>query len=177
MSQKSSVLRHNRRRARRTLLYFVLLLATAITLGPLYYIVRTSLESNQGYTSGAGGFSLSSWRSVFESANIPADMVHSVVVTAAAIAAIVVVSAMGGYGFATLRPRRSSPVFGAIVAAFMIPAQSIVVPLYFDSARLHLIHQYYGLILVYTATGVPFSLFLMTSFLQGVPSELIEAGL
>jgi ABC-type glycerol-3-phosphate transport system permease component len=167
----------SRRRVRRGALYFALLAATAIAVGPLYYIVRTSVESDQGYTSGRADLSLSSWSAVFGSTQLVSDMLHSVIVTASAIAMILVVSCMGGYGFAVLRPRHSAPVFAGLVAAFMIPVQSIVVPLYFDSAHLDLIGHYYGVILVYTATGVPFSMFLMTSFLQGVPSELIEAGL
>jgi multiple sugar transport system permease protein/raffinose/stachyose/melibiose transport system permease protein len=55
--------------------------------------------------------------------------------------------------------------------------QSIVVPLYLDSAHLHLVGSYLGAIVVYTALGLPFSVFLMTSFFRGIPSDLIEAGL
>jgi ABC-type glycerol-3-phosphate transport system permease component len=158
-------------------IYGLLLLALGIAIGPLYYIVRTSFQSDQGYLSGRLDFTTSSWSQVFRSTPVLPEFGHSLIVSFASVALILVVSTLAGYSFAKLRPRRSAIPFTAIVAAFMIPIQSIVVPLYLDSAHLHLVGSYLGAIVVYAAVGMPFSVFLMTSFFRGVPDELIEAGL
>jgi ABC-type glycerol-3-phosphate transport system permease component len=162
---------------RRTAVYVPLLFGCAISVAPLYYVIRTSLESYQTYVTGVGGLSLSSWRAALHSTGVLAETVHSAIVTLSAIAAILLLSTLAGYGFAKLRPRGASFAFIAIVAGFMIPVQSIIVPLYLDSAHFQLIGSYFGAIVVYTGLGLPFSVFLMTSFFRGIPDDLIEASL
>jgi multiple sugar transport system permease protein/raffinose/stachyose/melibiose transport system permease protein len=159
------------------LVYLVLALGAAISIAPFYYVVRTSFESKRAYIEGTGGLSLSSWRSVLHTTPIFSEALHSVIVTLVSVALIVLISTLAGYGFAKLRPRFGGAAFTIIVVAFMIPVQSIVVPLYIDSSQLHIVGSYFGAIIVYTAIGLPFSVFLMTAFFQGVPNEIVEAAL
>lgn len=166
-----------RRVGSQALIYVVLGLGALIAIAPFYYVVRTSFLSRQGYTEGTGGFSLDSWRSVLHTTPILTEALHSVIVTFTSVALIVIISTLAGYGFAKLRPRFGGAAFVFIVVAFMIPVQSIVVPLYIDSSQLHLVDTYLGAILVYTALGLPFSVFLMTAFFQGVPNDVVEAAL
>ena len=179
--RKGAVRRQRRRRStrivRRGAVYVPLVFGCAISAAPLYYIARTSLESYRTYVTGVGGLSLSSWKAALNSTDVLGETGHSAIVTFCSIGAIVALSTFGGYGFAKLRPRGGSVAFMIIVAGFMIPMQSIVVPLYLDSAHLHLVGSYFGAIVVYTGLGLPFSVFLMTSFFRGIPGDLIEAGL
>ncbi len=166
-----------RRPIRQALLYVVLGLGAAISVGPLYYIVRLSLESFHGYLAGKPDVSLSSWSAALHTNGIIADTGHSLIVTLSAVSAILILSLLAGYAFAKLRPRASSIMFVTIVAGFMIPVQSVAVPLYLDFAQAGLTGSYLGAIIVYAALGLPFSAFLMTSFFRSLPDEIIEAAL
>jgi len=67
-------------------------------------------------------------------------------------------------------------VFVAIIAAILIPVQSIVIPAYVDIAHWHLLTSYTGAVLMYSAIGTPFATFLMTVYYRSLPDEVLEAG-
>jgi multiple sugar transport system permease protein/raffinose/stachyose/melibiose transport system permease protein len=57
-----------------------------------------------------------------------------------------------------------------------VPLPSIVIPEYVNVSRFDLLNSYSGAIIVYAALGIPFSIFLMTTYFRGLPDELIEAA-
>jgi multiple sugar transport system permease protein len=148
-----------------------------ISIGPLYYVIRVSLQTPEAYREGTGGVSLSSWSAALKHTDVLAQTVHSAIVTLSSVASVVVLSLLAGYAFAKLRPRAASVAFTTIVAGFMIPVQSIVVPLYLDFAHAELVDSYLGAIVVYTGLYLPFSIFLMTSYFRSLPDEIVEAAL
>jgi ABC-type glycerol-3-phosphate transport system permease component len=100
-----------------------------------------------------------------------------VIVCALSIAIIVVVSTLAGFAFAKLRYRASTLLFLLIIAAMLIPMQSIIIPAYVNISKVHLLTTYFGAVLVYAALGTPFATFLMTAYYRSLPDELIEAAL
>jgi len=54
--------------------------------------------------------------------------------------------------------------------------QSIIIPVFVDISRVHLINQFPGAILVYAALGAPFATYLMTTYYRSIPTELVEAS-
>ena len=59
----------------------------------------------------------------------------------------------------------------------MIPFQLSMIPLYRMLKMLHLINTHFGVILIYIALTIPFSIFLYVGFLKGIPKELEESAL
>ncbi len=94
----------------------------------------------------------------------------------ASILLILAVSTTAGFAFAKLRYRGSGTVFLAVVAALMVPLQSIIIPEYVNLGKLGLINTYLGAILVYVALGTPFATFLMATYYRGISDDLIEAA-
>ena len=68
-------------------------------------------------------------------------------------------------------------VFLGVVAAMMVPLQSIIIPEYVNLGRFGLVNNYAGAILVYAALGTPFATFLLATHYRGIPNELIEAAI
>ena len=89
---------------------------------------------------------------------------------------ILIVATSAGFAFAKLRYRGSGIVFLAVVAALMVPLQSIIIPEYVNLGKLGLINTYLGAILVYVALGTPFATFLMATYYRGISDDLIEAA-
>jgi raffinose/stachyose/melibiose transport system permease protein len=58
----------------------------------------------------------------------------------------------------------------------MIPVWSVVIPLFFQLRNMGLINTRLGAILVETALGIPFAIFLLRASLRDLPYELIEAA-
>jgi ABC-type glycerol-3-phosphate transport system permease component len=165
-----------RRHGSRALVYALLLLITVVMLYPFYYMGINSFRSLDQYYAGHG-FSLTSWRNLFHTLPIGRQLLNSTIITLSAIAIILAVSTSGGYAFAVLGYKASRVVFVAIVAAMMVPIQSIIAPEFVNLAHWGLINHRLGAILVYAALGAPFATFLMTVYFRRIPVDVVEAAL
>jgi multiple sugar transport system permease protein/raffinose/stachyose/melibiose transport system permease protein len=170
-----------KRRSRRSpvkqiLLFALMVLIAVVMLYPFYFMIDTSLKSNDQFLHG-GGHSLASWTALSKALPWGQQMVNSTIVSAAAILLILFVSSLAGFSFAKLRFRMSGFVLMGVVAAMLIPVQSIIIPVYVNIAHLHLLNTYVGAVIVYAALGTPFATFLMTAYYRSIPDELVEAGI
>ncbi len=68
-------------------------------------------------------------------------------------------------------------VLAALATGLILPLQLVVLPLFFWLKQLGLIGTHSGLILVYTASGIPYAVLLLRGFFASLPQELFEAAL
>lgn len=101
---------------------------------------------------------------------------NSLIVTIGAVAVAITVSLLAAYPLARWRLRGSGAVSTFFLAGLLLPAQLGIVPLFYLLQTLRLFDSLIGLILVYAATGIPFGIFIMTTFLRQIPVELEEAA-
>jgi multiple sugar transport system permease protein/raffinose/stachyose/melibiose transport system permease protein len=155
---------------------FLLMAAIAVVmLYPFFYMLVNSFRSQAQYQLGSG-FSLASWRLVFSSQPILRELFNSLLVSTAAVLIILVISTAAGFAFAKIRYRARALVFVLVVACMFVPLPSIVIPEYINISRFGILSTYWGAILVYAALGIPFSIFLMTTYFRSVPDDLVEAA-
>jgi multiple sugar transport system permease protein len=84
-------------------------------------------------------------------------------------------SALAGYALAKLEFRGRRIAFLLILAIMLLPTDSMLVPRFIVMRQLHLVNNYWGLILPSMGGGA-FGIFLMRQFMQQIPTEMIEAG-
>jgi ABC-type glycerol-3-phosphate transport system permease component len=101
---------------------------------------------------------------------------NSVLVTSVSVALIVLLGAMSAYALARFYHPLGRLMFWLFLAGLMIPAQLAVVPLFFELRELGLLNSRAGLILVYTANGLPFAIFILAGFFRSLPRTLYEAA-
>jgi ABC-type glycerol-3-phosphate transport system permease component len=101
---------------------------------------------------------------------------NSVIVTAASVTAIVALGAMAAYALARFSHPLGRSAFWLFLAGLMIPAQLAVVPLFFELRTVGLLNSRTGLILTYTANGLPFAIFILAGFFRSLPRALYEAA-
>lgn len=103
-------------------------------------------------------------------------MLNTVVVVAISSALVVVISAPAAYALSRF-PNRSAGFLANLFAIGMgIPIPAIVLPLYIAYAKIGLVNSLAGLTILYVATSVPFTVFLLTGFFRSLPFELEEAA-
>jgi ABC-type glycerol-3-phosphate transport system permease component len=175
--QQEAARPRRRRRIRpvRLIMFLTMAAVGVVMLYPLLYIVLTSFKSQLQYELGRG-FSLASWRILFGSQPILRELLNSLIVSSCAVALIVLISTAAGFAFAKIRYRFRGLVFTLVVACMFVPLPSIVIPEYINVSRFNLLDTYWGAVAVYAALGIPFSIFLMTTYFRGVSDELIEAA-
>ncbi len=102
--------------------------------------------------------------------------INSILVTLTSVALIVLLGAMTAYALARFYHPLGKGVFWLFLAGLMIPVQLSIVPLFFELRALGLLNSRLGLILVYTANGLPFAIFILAGFFKSLPRSLYEAA-
>lgn len=102
---------------------------------------------------------------------------NSVIVTGLTIVGTLVLSVLGGYGFARYQFPGKNVFFVTILATMMIPFQTIVVPLFVILSKVGLTNSLVGLSLVYITFQLPFSVFIMRNSFAAIPPAIEEAAL
>lgn len=160
----------------RVCMFLSMVVISIIMLYPFFYMLRSSFQSNAQYYGLRSGFSLVTWKQLFASQPIVHEVINSLIVSSIAVALIVVISTATGFALAKIRYRASRLVFVAVVACMFVPLPSVVIPEYINVAGWGLLGGYLGAIVVYVALGIPFSVFLMTTYFRGLPDEVLEAA-
>jgi ABC-type glycerol-3-phosphate transport system permease component len=101
---------------------------------------------------------------------------NSVLVTSTSVAAVVLLGAMCAYALSRFYHPLGKAVYWLFLAGLMIPVQLSIVPLFFELRALGLLDSRFGLILAYTANGLPFSIFILAGFFRALPASLYEAA-
>jgi ABC-type glycerol-3-phosphate transport system permease component len=164
-----------RRRGRVGMIFLIMTGVAVVMLYPFWYLLNNAFR-NESQFEQQHGHSAVSWGQLFSELPVGRELLNSTVICVASIVLILAVSTTAGFAFAKLRYRGSSTVFLAVVAALMVPLQSIIIPEYVNLGKLGLINTYLGAILVYVALGTPFATFLMATYYRGISDDLIEAA-
>jgi len=64
----------------------------------------------------------------------------------------------------------------SLLVTQMFPATMLLLPMYIMLVKLHLINTYLGIIIMYSATALPFCIWQMKGYYDTIPSSLEEAG-
>jgi multiple sugar transport system permease protein len=167
--------------AGRTVLYAVLVLATALFLVPFYLVVRNGLSTDLELSAPDWQFFPTSlhWDNVtalFDNQTVPllGALRNSAIVSVLQTAGAVLTASMAGYGLARIPYRFANAVFVGILATLMIPAAVTFVPSFVIVSEIGWIDTYQGLIVPVMFQA--FAAFLFRQYFLGFPLELEEAA-
>jgi multiple sugar transport system permease protein len=150
------------------------------TIYPLVFTANVAVKTRREYI--LDRFSLADslrWDNIVKawtSVGMSRYFLNSVIVVVCSVVLLLLLGSMAGFALGRLRFRGSRALFLGILAALFIPFQVIMVPLARIMAGTGLIDTYPGLILVYVAQFLPFTIFLMTSYYSTVPAEIADAA-
>lgn len=106
-------------------------------------------------------------------------VVPSFVITFGSVAVSLLIGALASYAFARLEFRFKRLTYFLLLTTMIVPVQIILIPLLPWLRLLGLAQgdlQYLGIILVHTAFGAGWAVFMMSAFFADVPEELLEAA-
>lgn len=108
--------------------------------------------------------------------NIGTSFFNSLLVTTLGALLCLFFALPTAYAIVRVRFRGSNILFNIYLASMMIPMVLAWIPLFFLLRDLNLIDNLFALALVYSVTQVPFTIFILASFLGSVPRDLEEAA-
>ncbi len=101
---------------------------------------------------------------------------NSFFVTLVVVITGVVLASTAGYAFSRYRfPGRRAGLLSLLVTQ-MFPATMLLLPLYIMMAKLNLINNFLGLIIIYSSTALPFCVWQMKGYYDTIPVSLEEAA-
>ncbi len=151
-----------------------------VTALPLLWAVVSSLKTddeilNEPWSIPAAP-QFDNYARAWTSANIGRYFFNSLIVVGGALLLTMLLGALVAYALARYEFRGNRVIYYTFVAAMFFPVFLALVPLFFVVQQLGLLGTYPGLILVYTAYAVPFTVFFLHSFFRTLPTEIAEAA-
>lgn len=102
---------------------------------------------------------------------------NSVLVAASTVAIAIPLATMAAYAFSRFRMKAEKTMFVAILAIQFVPAVVIVLPFFILFRDLGLLDTRTGLVIVDLALVMPFAIWMIKGFIDGIPVETEEAAL
>jgi ABC-type glycerol-3-phosphate transport system permease component len=104
------------------------------------------------------------------------SLLRTLYVCVASIVGILAISCAAAYAFARLRFPGRDALFYIVLAVLMIPGVILLTPNFIIASKYGLRGSLWGLIVFYIAGGLPFGVFLITTFFRSQPAEIFEAA-
>jgi ABC-type glycerol-3-phosphate transport system permease component len=163
--------------------YAALVLVATVLVLPVYWILMSSLRPADQIFRHAGTFgietlvplqlTLENFRFIF-SGTFPRALFNSMFVCVVTVTLGVFVNSLAGFAFAVFEFPFKRVLFAVVLISFMMPFESIVIPLYTLMRGLGWTDTYAALILPEVAGGL--LIFLFRQFFAGIPKEIYEAA-
>lgn len=164
------------------LAHLALILYCLLALFPVVMVIMNSFKDRLSIFSAPfalptpSTFTLDGYRTLADAANFPLFFLNSLVVTLGSLALIVLVSSMAAFALSEYTFRFNTMLALYLSIGIMVPIRLGTVGILNLMVSLHLINTLWALILVYTAQGIPLAVFVLSSFMRGVPRDLKEAA-
>ena len=165
---------------RNGLIQLVLLVNALVMLYPIAIMFLSAFKSTAEIYSTPFGlpqsWSLANLTTIWAQTNFPRYLLNSALITVSAVATILVLGTMAAYAIARYRFRGNEAIYLFFLAGLMVPLKLAIIPLFIQLKTLGLIDSRAGLVLVYSAMGLPATVFILTGFLRSLPGELEQSA-
>ncbi|MDP9937658.1 carbohydrate ABC transporter permease [Paenarthrobacter nicotinovorans] len=167
------------------LLAIILTVLSAIVLIPVAYIFLASVNSDIGVANGEfwpSSFSLENYTKIWSSVGLAKGLANSVLVAGATAVVSAAMSVSIAYVLVRYQFRGRLTILRGLLALQSVPGTLMVLPVFvlFSSAASYLgvqvIGTQWGLFVTYLTFAMPFSTWVMVTYLRGLPRELEEAA-
>jgi raffinose/stachyose/melibiose transport system permease protein len=152
--------------------------ASLIALVPLYVVLVNALKTGPEASSmGVELPAVPQWANfgtVIDQGKLATAFLNSLLYSVGGTVVAVMLSAMAAYALARYRTRRHQIIYLLLIAGIAVPTNFVTLMKVMQVTGL--IDSQIGMVLLYAATQIPFSVFLIYAFVDSLPKELDEAA-
>ena len=158
-----------------------LVLWAALVILPIGWVVLGSFKNDAEIGGSAwtwpSHWSFAAFGRAWSKGHIGTFFGNTVIVLTFSVALTMLFGSMAAYVLARYEFRGNRFIYYLFISGVMFPVYLALVPLFFQVNNLHLLNTYQGLVLVYTAFSMPFTVFFLHSFFRTLPTAVFEAAL
>ncbi len=167
---------------KRLLIHLVLITACIIAVYPVLRVLSVSLRPNDRLLSTSLAIipddaTLQAYVTVLFEKEFLVWVWNSIVITFSTAIIGVILAATSAYAFSRWRFPGRAPGMVFLLSTQMIPAPMLMVPLFILATKLALTQTYRGLVIAYSVTSIPFSIWILKGYYDTIPRDLEEAAL
>lgn len=121
-------------------------------------------------------FVLDNYKTVLSDNPLYLNLISSVVITVSTVIIVAAVAAMASFGLSRNGVKGKNFIYNMLMVTLMVPISALVIPLTQINSSFHWLNKFQGLILPYSALGIPFALVILKGFMDAFPAELEDAA-
>lgn len=163
-----------------TAIYVFLSLFFLYSIYPIFLMIVTSLKANKEIIDNPIGIPkeifLNGYTKLFAKENFLLYFQNSLFVTLIPLVLVLVISFILAYALSRYNHKASKFLYFYFLAGMMIPLRLGMLYLNDLLNFFGLIDKHWGLIMIYSAMLIPFSMFILTGFIKMIPVELEESA-
>ena len=162
------------------LFYALVVFIVVVSVFPFYYAILTSLKSGTDLfrvTYWPTSLSLDNFRSVFTQGAFPRNLLNSVFVASLTVILALFLAITASFALSRVRFRGRSLLLMTILAVSMFPQIAVLAGLFEVIRALGIYNTPWALIFAYTIFTLPFTVWVLTTFMRDLPIEIEEAAI
>jgi raffinose/stachyose/melibiose transport system permease protein len=157
-----------------------LVVFTFLTLAPLIWLGYSSFKPHPEIVRNVFALPtelfVRNYTRAWEIGSLGLYTINSVIYTTLSTGLTVFLALGAGYGFAKFGFRISGYLYTFFIMGLLVTAHSVLVPLFILETRLGIDDTRIGVLIPYIGFGLPFMIYLATSFIRGIPDSLEEVA-
>jgi raffinose/stachyose/melibiose transport system permease protein len=169
------------KRLSQPLVYFIALIAVAITIVPVLYVIIGGFRSTAQINRDPAGFPdpwvLDNYAKVLGSESFWQQALNSSIVALSTTLGVVALGVMAAFVIARYEFRGRQAVFSLFTAGLLFPLSVAIVPLFVMLKNLGLLSTLAGVAIPQIAFQLPTTIIILVPFLRGIPAELEDAAM
>lgn len=146
---------------------------------PVLWMVITAFKHEaDAYTDPPSLFftpTLEQFRALFDAGAWP-YFLNSLFATTVSTLLVLLLAVPAAYALAIRPVRKTQDVLFFFISTKMLPVVAVIVPIYVIAGRIGALDNVWTLVVLYTAMNLPIAVWMMRSFLQEIPAEVLEAA-
>lgn len=159
----------------------IVIILVAFSIAPLIWMLSTSFKTTVEQTAFPPtlipkNFTLKPYIEGWQSKSFGRYFYNTAFVSIITTALCVTLSSLCGYGFSRYKLKGSNLMLTLLFALQMFPTSVVIVPYFMSINKLGLMNTHLALIIAYTSFSLPLCIWMIKSFLDGIPIDLDQAA-
>lgn len=161
-------------------LYLLVALIIILAIFPFYYAITTSMQTGTALFEvhyWPENLSLANYYAVINTSNFPRNILNSILVASITVLLSLLFSVLAAYALSRIRFRGRNLILMVILSISMFPQIAVLAGLFEAIRFLGLYNRIAGLVFSYMIFTLPFTVWILTSFMRELPLEIEEAAI
>lgn len=147
---------------------------------PIFWMIYSSLKSQKEFALDTVGLPtqlhFENFKIAIEEGNLGVYFANSIINTFIAVSIAILLAFFVGYCLSRFTFRGRNLLYYFFLAGMLIPIYALLIPIFLEFTTIGMINRRSSLILPYIAFAMPVGVFLVESFVKGIPDEMEEAA-